>query len=74
MPDTAESILKEVAQHLRHDADVNGSIHTATPYGSLRISMEAGSLWKRIVDITGEPDLIRDVVAPAIRERIEREG
>ncbi len=72
--DTPYELLRELALHLRHDADVNGSSYTDQPYGGLLLSNEPGSLWGRIIVLTGEPDMIRDVVAPAIRERINKES
>ncbi len=69
-PDTAESLLRELALHLRHDADVNGSIRTCCPYGMLVLSAVDGDLWKRVIDVLGrEPDMIRDVILPAMLKK-----
>ncbi len=68
--DTAESVLKELALHLSYDAEVNGSKLTEHPFGSLALSVREGDMWKRVIDVLGyEPDMIRDVVAQAIKAR-----
>ncbi|MDO8495411.1 MAG: hypothetical protein Q7S32_02705 [bacterium] len=75
MPATPESVLRELALHLSYDAEVNGTKHTADPVGTLPLCTKKGALWKRIVDVLGvEPEMIRDVVAPTIRRRINQNG
>ncbi len=69
--DTAELLLRELALHLSYGAEVNGSKSAGRPVGCLSLSKHEGDLWKRIIDVLGgEPDMIRDVVGPAIVERL----
>jgi hypothetical protein len=68
--DTAESLLRELAQHLQHDAGLNEGRFPGRRVGMLNLALTEGALWRRIVDfIGGEPEMQRDVVIPAIVRR-----
>lgn len=70
MKDTAEGLLLELARHLQHDAGLNTERFSGQRIGCLKLSLNEGALWRRIVDcIGGEPDLQRDVVIPALAQR-----
>lgn len=71
--DTPEKLLRELALHLSADARIKGTNHFGVPIGSLLLSTDGGALWKRIIDVLGgEPDMIRDVVAPIMKEEMFR--
>ena len=68
--DTPARLLFELALHLKHDSGLRTKM-AGTPVGILAIVNEEGALWKRIVDCLGfEPDMIRDVQAPAIKRAL----
>jgi len=72
--DTFKGLLTEVAQHLSSHAEMTGLKRREKRVGELILSEQEGSLWKRIMNILGgEPDIIRDVAAPAIREGLAAE-
>ncbi len=46
-----KKLLREVALHLNHDAEVNGSRQFGFPYGRLTLSTEPNALWARILEM-----------------------
>lgn len=64
-----QEILTELVKELDANAEPMGN--PPRRVGSLSLQTSDGSLWKRTLDVLGhEPDMIRDVVAPAIKARL----
>ena len=64
-----QEILTELVRELEAGAEPIGN--PSQRVGSLSLQTNDGSLWKRVLDILKyEPDMIRDIVAPAIKARL----
>jgi hypothetical protein len=66
-----QEILTELVKELNTNAESMGN--PPCRVGSLSLQTSDGLLWKRTLDVLGyEPDMIRDVVAPAIKARLAK--